>query len=622
MTVAPLFALFSDRRFLLLLGSSAVALLLAFIAIPDSLAIALVSRIGFWLVLIAFALWMRALWQTFGADIRAFRWSRIDWTSVAVVMLGGTVLLAHESFGFKIIMDELMLLGTSMSMHLDKLAVTPLRGNDVQGVFILLEGIVDKRPLFFPFLLSLVHDIGGYRPGNAFILNGILSFVFLSLIFVLGRLLAGRIAGWLGVALFAGLPLLAQNSTGGGFELLNLVMMIAALLLGARFIEKRDGSSLTAFCYSGVLLAQVRYESVIFLLPIVLIVLWIWAREGRATLTWSVIAAPLLMVHYPLQHRIFDLRSSSWELFSKEGYTKPFSLDYVPENLAHALQFFFGRASDHPNSLVLSALGCIAVPFFALLVFKRLRALSSESSITVSVTLFSLGFAAQFALMMCYFFKFDDVVTRRLSLPTHLGMVIAVLAILPQIPKPAVLRVLFGMAVLGLLARSVPSMAAHAYNQEYLPGLEVAWRRQFMAAQRRPDYLMIDNDATLWVTHKVSASPTGVARKERREDIAFFMRNRAFSDVFVFQRFNVDVKTGALSLRDGDDLGPGFVLEPVVEQRLQLLTLSRISRVKEIKSGDVSLTAPEPPPAREPRTRAEIEKARQQFLETYMKKLP
>ena len=66
-----------------------------------------------------------------------------------------------------------------------------------------------------------------------------------------------------------------------------------------------------------------------------------------------------------------------------------------------------------------------------------------------------------------------------------------------------------------------------------------------MAAMPRPDYLMIDNDATLWVTHRVSATPTSLAPK-RRVDIAFHLRNRTFSDIFVFQRFNVNPDTGAL----------------------------------------------------------------------------
>jgi hypothetical protein len=223
---------------------------------------------------------------------------------------------------------------------------------------------------------------------------------------------------------------------------------------------------------------------------------------------------------------------------------------------------------------------------------------------------------------MCYFWgKFDDAVIRRLSLPTHLAMVVALLAVLPQFSRPAVMRTLLIVAAIGLLARSVPSMAAHAYSQEYIPGRETAWRRAFMAAQPRPDYLMIDNDSTLWVTHKVSATPTVVAVK-RREDIAFHLRNRTFSDVYVFQRLTINPDTGERTLREGDDLGPDFVLETVQEERLQVLTVSRISRVKEIRSGDVSLSTRAPTPPGPPKSRAEIEEARKRFLEQYMKQLP
>jgi hypothetical protein len=622
MIIASLRVLLSDRRLWLLLLTALLAVLLGFVSIPDSLAIGLVSKVGFWFVLVAFVLWLRSLWQTLAPDVRAIPWRTLDWLSIAIVLVGGVVLIAHESFGFKIVMDEIMLLGTSMSMHLDKSALAPLRGNDIQGAFVILEGIVDKRPLFFPFLVSLLHDLFGYRPANAFVLNGVLTFVFLGLVCLTGRMLAGRMAGWLGVVLFTGLPLLAHNSTGGGFELLNLTMILAAMLLGVRWVRQRDAASLTAFCFTGLLMAQVRYESVIFLLPVAVLVLFVWFQEQRVILSWPVIFAPLLMVHYPLQHRIFDLRSTAWEMFSKPGYTKPFALEYIPENLGHALKFFFGAASDQPNSIVLSALGMIAVPFFVLLVLKRLRGLSGEPPESVSVVVFSLGFALQFLLLMCYFWgKFDDAVIRRLSLPTHLAMVIALLAILPQFSRPLVMRSLLLVAAIGLLARSVPSMAAHAYSQEYTPGRETAWRRAFMAAQPRPDYLMIDNDSTLWVTHKVSATPTVVAVK-RREDIAFHLRNRTFSGVYVFQRLTINPETSERTLREGDDLGPEFVLETVTEERLHMLTVSRISRVTEIRSDGVAISARPPVPAGVTKSRAEIEEARKRFIESYMKQLP
>lgn len=613
----------SDRRIWLLLLSVVLSIVLGFLAIPDLAAIKFVSNAGFWFVLVAFGLFLHALWQTLGGAVRALRWRSVDWVSVGVVALGGTILLVHETFGFKIVMDELMLLGTSMAMHLDKTVLTPMRGTDLQGTFTILDGMMDKRPLFFPFLVSLLHDLTGYRPANAFILNGALTFLFLGLINLTGRLLAGRVAGWLGVALFAGLPLLAHNATGGGFELLNLVMIVTTLLLGARFLEKRDEPALTAFCFSALLLAQVRYESVIWLLPVALLVLGVWWREGRPILSWPVLLAPLLMIHYPLQHRIFDLRVSAWELASKPGSDKPFGVEYAADNLSHALNYFFARAEEQPNSLVLSALGCLAVPFFALLVLRRLRSLPEEKPVVAATTLFAIGFAVQFVLLMCYFFgQFDNVIIRRLSLPTQLGMVIAVLAVLPQFANAAVGRVLLALAAFGLVARSVPSMSAHAYSQEYLPGKETAWRRQFIAEHPRRDYLVIDNDSILWVAHQVSATPVYQAKGPSREKLLFVMRNRAYSDVYVFQRYDINVDTGRMTLRDGDDLGPDFVLETVREERLQTLTLSRLSRIKEVRKDGESLTAPDPVVHVVPKERGEIEKARRAYLENFVKMLP
>lgn len=618
----PLVFLLSDKRFWLLLLTSTLAVVLGFFSIPDELAMGFVTWTGFWFVMVAFVIFLRALWLAYRDALRGWHWRTTDWTSVAVVGAGGLVLVIHETCGFKIIMDELMLLGTSMNMHFNRTVLTPVRGNDIQGTFVIIDGMMDKRPLFFPFLASLLHDLTGYRPGNVFVLNGALTFLFLGLVNAVGRLLAGRVAGWIGVALCAGLPLLGHNATGGGFELLNLVMILATLLLGARFVEKRDGPALTAFCFSALLLAQVRYESVIYLLPVALLVLWVWWRDGRAAIPWPVLLAPLLLVHYPLQNRIFNLRSSAWELASKPGYEVPFSAGYIAENISHALNFFFAKASDQPNSLVFSALGCIAVPFFLLLAAKRLRTLSRETPIVVATVFFALGFIAQFVLLMCYFWgKFDEPVIRRLSLPTHLGMLIAILAVLPQFSHALVSRGLLAVATLAILASGVPSMAAHAYSQEYLPAREIAWCREFIARQPRKDYLVIDGNAIFWITHQVSATTAAQALR-RRDAIEYHMRNQTFSAVYVYQRVMVDPATGATTIRKEDDLGPDFVLEQVREERLQTLIISRISRVKEIRSGDVVVTVPDPGTHSIPKDRAAIEKARRAYIENYLKQLP
>jgi hypothetical protein len=613
-----------DRRVWLFACISAVAGAAGFVLIPDRFAQSLVVSTGYWFVLAAFILFVRSLWDTFRGDLAAVRDSGLrgfDWGSFAVVALGGTVLIVHESFGFKVVMDEVMLVGTSMSMHLDRTVITPTRGNDIQGAFVIVDGMMDKRQLFFPFLVSILHDITGYRPENAFVLNAALVYIFLAMVNTVGRKLAGRMAGWLGVALFAGLPLLAQNATGAGFELLNILMILATLLLGSRFIERRDGPSFTAFCYSAMLLTQVRYESAIFLVPVAGIILWVWYREGRAIMTWPVLVLPVLMIHCALHNRIFGLRASAWQLQSKPGLTAPFALSYIPNNVVHAIGFFFGKPTDQPNSYVFSTLGCIALLFFILLAAKKLRALAAEPPISVAAIFFAVGFAAQLGLMMCYFWgQFDDAIIRRLSLPTHLWMVVSVLAVLTQFPRPAVVRTLLGVVLLGILAQSVPSMAAHAYNQEYLAGLETAWRREFIADHPRKDYLVIDNDSILWVAHEVTSTTVEVAQ-QRQPDMAFFMRTHTFSDIFVFQRYLIDAETGKMTIRDGDDLGPNYVLEPVRSERLLLLTQTRMSRVTAVLDGKKVVSAPEPDKVL-PKSRDEIEKARSAYLVNFFRRLP
>lgn len=613
----------SDRRLWLMALCALLSVVLGFFSFKGDLAINVIAKTGYWFELAAFLIFVWALWKSFSAELKAWNWRKSDWLTWALIAVSGVILLVHESAGFKIVMDEIMLLGTSMNMHFNRAAVTPLRGNDIQGAFILMDGIVDKRPLFFPFLLSVVHDLTGYRPANAFALNGVLTFVFLWLSSVLGRRLAGRTGAWLAVLLFAGLPLLGHNALGGGFELLNLVMTLVTLLLGLRFLERRDGVTLTAFAYAAVLLCQTRYESVLLAAPAALLLLWVWIQERRVLLSWPLVVLPLLMLPVPLQYGIFESRSSAWELASKPGYEVPFSLGYVSENLAHAGAFFFAAPSDHPSFLVFSLLGWLSVPFALLWAVKQLRQLEKLEAAQLVSVFFLAGLAAQFLLMMAYFWgRFDDPVIRRLSLPTHLALLISLLLVLPQFLKQEKARWWLVAGVgLGVLALGIPAMASHAYSQEYLPAREIAWRRQFMEEQARRDYLVIDNDTALWVAHQISATPVEKARANI-EALQFHMRNRTYSGLYVFQRLEVDPETGRTTLRMGDDLGPQFVLETVREERLQTLRIARLSRVVVLRRGELETKAGVLSENTVPKDPKEQERLRKAYLENFLKQLP
>ena len=612
-----------DRRQLaLLILNAALALVLGFFTLSGDQSLRAVIYGGYWAMLALTLLfgWLlvRIGLTEFGSG---FDWrSRPRWPAVLILVCGG-VLLVHESFGFKILMDEVMLLGTSMSMHFDKTALVPMRGHDIQGAFQLLAGQLDKRPLFHPFLVSTFHDLTGYRPENAFALNIALTFVLLTLAYHAGRKLAGRAAGALAVLLLTSLPLLAQNATGGGFEVLNLVMILATLLLGMRWLERRDAETLSAFCVAAVLLAQTRYESVLFLLPVGLMALWVWWREQRIILSWPAVFAPLMLLPYALQNKVFAVRESSWELAGQPGASQVFSLSYAADNFSHWLNFFFNTTGDQSNSLVLSVLGFIALPFFALWAVKLLRRPSDAPPAQLALAVFSLGLALHAALYLCYFWgKFDDPVIRRLSLPFNLTLVLAIVAVASEFGRSEkIWRVLAGIVGIGFFASSLPAMARHGYSLEYYVGREMEWRREFIAANPERDYLFIDNNSIIWITHLVSGTPMKQAL-DHKENIVFSLQNRIFSKIYAFQRLDVDPVTGRLTVQKDDELGPDYQLETVWERRFTPLTVSRISRVVSVRSGPTAPRAVVAPA--EKLSKDELEKVRLHYYDQFIKKLP
>ncbi|MDI1249762.1 MAG: glycosyltransferase family 39 protein, partial [Lacunisphaera sp.] len=499
-----------DRRLLLLLLNAVLAVIIGFFAITPEQSLTAVIYGGYWAMLVLTLLFGWSLFRIARDSLAAGTdWRQVPRWPAGLIMACGLLLLVHETYGFKILMDEVMLLGTSMSMHTDKTALVPMRGNDILGAFQLLAGQLDKRPLFQPFLVSILHDFTGYRPENVFVLNTALTFVLLILSYVTGCRIGGRGAGAIAVLLLTSLPLLAQNATGGGFELLNLVMILATLLLGMRYVARRDGNSLGAFGLAGILLANTRYESVVFLLPVGVTVLWVWWSDRRPTLNWLVLFMPLLMVPYALHHKVFSVRTSAWEMGSQPGFTTPFSLAYVPDNIAHDLNFFFNTTGEHSNSLVLSALGFLALPFFALWAVKTLRNLRAAPPAHAALAIFGLGLAAHALLLLCYFWgRFDDPVIRRLSLPFNLTLVLAVVTVATEMNwRGQVWRILAALVGAGFFAHSLPAMARHDYSLDYYVGREMDWRREFIAAHPERDYLVIDNNSIIWITHQVSATP-------------------------------------------------------------------------------------------------------------------
>jgi hypothetical protein len=546
-------------------------------------AVALVLHYGYWQILLVVVLFAICLVRSLRNDVRTAVTAWRAWVGPTVLVLAATAFLhIHEKHEFKIVMDEVVLEDTAMRMHFEREAGAMVRGYELAGNFTAAHVYVDKRPLFFPFLLSLVHDLTGYRVENVFYLNAVISVIFMALVFLVGRRLGGFAAGAAAVLLVATIPLVHQNATGGGFELLNLVMILATVCLGMRYAEQPEGTDrLGAFVLSGILLAQTRYESALFILPVGLVILYVWRREGRIDLAWPVMVAPLLLVIVPLHFNVFKVMSTSWQLTDVAGADLPFSPRYFYDNVGNAMNFFLCTDGSQGNSLLVAILGAAGVGFFVLTLYREYRDIFRAQPATAVFCLFVLGLMLHTMLMLCYFWgKFDDPIIRRLSLPSNLLLVLTFVFIYPRlVARPARWRWLLVVTGVFLLGFTVPSVAMHRYSQENFAARTNAWLSHFIDNLGEDTALAVDgNTGIQWLIHRKSSVPVD-AIAGHPERFLFHFKNRSFQHFFVVQRMGADFDRGVRYPTADDDMGDGFKLELIEEKAFSPVYYIRISKV-------------------------------------------
>jgi hypothetical protein len=590
-------------------------------------AVALVGRLGYWQILAVALVFGCCLWSSLRDDVRRAWHDRRVWRWPAAVILGAAVFLhLQENHGFKIVMDEVVLQGTAMRMHYDREATVTIRGYDFVGTFTALGTYVDKRPLFFPFLVSVLHDLTGYRTANSLILNALLTPVFTALLFLTGRRLAGMAGGAAAVLLAVTIPLVHQNATGAGFELLNMVMILAAVWLGMRYAEKPGPERLGAFVFAGVLLAQTRYESALFALPVGLVVLYVWWRNRAADFSWPVIAAPLAFVIIPLHFNVFKVATSAWQLADITGAVDPFALRYFYENVGHALNFLFATDGIHSNSFLVSALGLLGVAFSLFVLLRQGRAILADRPAEAVFGCFVLSLVAHTALMLFYFWgKFDDPLIRRLSLPLHLLLILSFIHIYPMLVKArrqwAVLAAVTGLFIVGV---TLPNVAKHRYNQENYAARWNNWIADFLETLGPGEALAIDRHSGIqWFQHGKSSMPVDALAREP-ERYEFHFRNRSFQHYFVVQVLGPDFDKGTRFPTVDDDVGEGLTLETVAEVMMAPTYYMRLSRVVAVDLEKIKEWRQRRQSAAQltPETKKELDKTSANLVDLWFRMLP
>jgi hypothetical protein len=567
--------------------AAAVAVAVGFVLVSPLMAIKVVRFGGYYVILAAFAAFSVALVRELRTG--GIRWTSADWWMVGAGLAVTSIWQAQEIHGFKILMDELVLNVTSQSMHFDREVFTPLKAHDVDGLHLVLGGILDKRPLFFPFLVSVLHDLTGFRPENAFVLNGVLAPLLLLLAGRLGCLLGGSTAaGIVTILLLAGVPLVGLSATGGGFDLLNLVMICACALLSIRFLNAPTRLSQDALVLGAVLLAQTRYESAIFVPVAGLVLVAGWWSLRRVVFSWGLVAAPLLLVTIPLQNKLFALSPGYWSV----GLTDdPFHTKYFFENVGHAVNFLFKVDEFQSGSLPLSIVGLVSLPFALLFVLRRWRATLARGEQFV-FAVFAAAILANLALLLCYFWgQLDDFMATRLALPLLLLFALAGAFVFGRwFKEPLPWRMAGGAAISWFWLWGVPFASRALGTNAFLTYQQLRWERGII--EQTPDSVFFASESALtaMIDRRPGMAITMLA--ERAPETAFHLRAGTYRDVYVFQRLQYDPDSGAMVPVEECRLGPEFVLETIEEVAFKPLYHGRVSRVAAV---DSTRAEPRPP---------------------------
>ncbi len=586
------------RRLLLFALCGAAAVYIGYLAVPAVPAGHMIILGGYYYILGVFSLFVfyaLRLARSRSAVIKS--WIRRPGAAGIAIACGVLFAVWSDSFKHKILFDEYVIQGTAYTMHATKQVSTILRAYTIAGTWQTIDFFLDKRPYFFPFLVSLLHDFTGYRIANLFALNVALAGALLGLLYWFAREVAGRLPAILAVALMATLPLFGQNATGAGMDLHNLTMIALVACLSVLYLRAPSDDRLSLLVLSSVLLTESRYESVIFVLPVALIVGAGWVRAQRVILPWPVVMAPLLLIPYAWHSRVLAAEPIFWQL--QAGQTSAFGFSNIVNNLDGDLAFLFNfRSTELANSWYLSILGVAGLGWAGLSLVRWLRRRPRpELPAAVFVgAAFGAGVAAHFAVTLFYWWaRFDDLQASRFSLPLCLTFAVLAAALargLSDRGVPALRLAAIGLGI-WMLTGGMPAMARRLYTDENLAMQEIDWEHAIIESRPGP-VLMISNKSTIpFILWHIEAVISAVGA-QKGEQIRYHMGQGTFKDVLVSQALRPTSKDGDFGVDPDDLMPPSYHLQTIAEKRFG----TRIARLSRIVSIDPAAPgAPKPPPA-------------------------
>ena len=506
----------------------------------------------------------------------------------AIVVLS-VVLHSNEPHRFRTMNDEYALLSTSQMAHKYKTVAIPNRMIPFDNQPLHIGNHSDIRLPLFSVLTSFVHDLSGYRPNNVFLVNFFLTPVFLALLYALVfRAFKSRKMGILAILLAFSTPLLAQVATSGGYDLLNVALIMSLALIALSHAERPTPGKQTLLIYTGLLLAYCRYESVLYLVVAAFLIARNWIREGQANIRLADAVSPVFLI-MPIGYNLYY---TSLEAFRapKTGNKihEFFSPRYFTENLGEAVDYFFFHPITSSTSVLVAVLGLIGVANLLAHLLTHGRTTRPSSFVISFSPVIFVVFSVLILILFNYWGQLTDYQAVRFALPVFMGMIPVIAWFFHHNKLTSPKHFVFWFALTGIycVAFTLPSQSQHHTTNSMIPSFAREFATNY-ARERGTDRTLFVSKATLGIiAYDRPAIPITFADAHPDRLIDGY-RYGHYDYIFTDQILSYDRDLEAFTVNSSlGALGEDYRVETILIERYSPLLAFRIARVVAIRNSE------------------------------------
>ena len=492
---------------------------------------------------------------------------KAHWPGLVLSLTVTVIVFATVPIQFKVLGDETNLLSVSQDMYYHKGAYLISMAKFYNENLEVVQTSIPNRPLLFPFATNLIHLVLGYRPENVFILNFLLMFIFMTGVYVTIRKTIDPHTAVAGLLLIIAYPIITISATSGGYDLFSILLFALILTVFYNFLKSPAAESFAFLWVSLLMFSNIRYESCIFFLIIVVAAIKFIKPGYFKQAAYIYLLTPLLCLPFIWQR-----------ILSQGTYENPshIPLFAVQSFVKHGKLFianFLNLGLDLPYAGLLNLAAVVVLGYGFKQIVTRKITLQSYQKYFGDVLLFCIA-TIMVIVLSHHFGRYDRPTQARLFMYFSVFCALTPVFLKAFQPQWITSKKLM-VASLVILLLYHPVAAKHTFINKMAITRIHQHTQKFLKNLDDPRVLIITSYSAQYAALNYSSVTIEYANQNYQSLLAELKEHR-YSDIFVLQEIEY---TSGKPKWTNQNLDPRFKLKPM--EKVQVLNdrFIRISRV-------------------------------------------